>query len=129
MCSISDSTSEPPGEYCWLVRNGVVLASLEIPQSRRRRSRGLLGREGLDGAMLIDPARSVHTIGMRFALDVAVLDGDGVVLKTMAMKRHRVSMPVRGGRSVLEAEAGTFRTWSLAVGDELEIRHVDDARS
>ncbi len=129
MCSISDSTSEPPGEFCWLVRNGVVLASLEIPQTRRGRSRGLLGRDGLDGAMLIDPARSVHTIGMRFALDVAVLDVDGVVLKTMTMKPHRVSMPVRGGRSVLEAEAGTFRTWSLVVGDELEIRHVDDARS
>lgn len=128
MYSISDSTSDPPGEYCWLVRNGIVLASLEVPQTRRGRRRGLLGRDGLDGAMLIDPARSVHTIGMRFAIDVAVLDGDGIVLKTMTMKPHRMSMPVRGGRAVLEAEAGTFRTWSLVVGDELEIRHVDDAR-
>ena len=111
-----------------MVRNGVVLASLEVPQTRRDRRRGLLGRDGLDGAMLIDPARSVHTIGMRFAVDVAVLDADGVVLKTMMLKRNRMSIPIRGARSVLEAEAGTFRTWNLAVGDELEIRHVDDAR-
>ena len=128
MCSISDSTSEPSGGYCWLVRNGVVLASLEVPQTRRGRRRGLLGRDGLDGAMLIDPARSVHTFGMRFAVDVAVLDSDGVVLKTMTLRRHRMSIPVRGGRSVLEAEAGTFRTWNLVVGDEVEIRHVDDPR-
>ncbi len=128
MCSISDSTSDPDGEYCWLVRNGVVLASLEVPHTRRGRARGLLGRDGLDGAILIDPARSVHTIGMRFPIDVAVLDVDSIVVKTMTMKRHRVSMPVRGGRAVLEAEAGTFRHWGLTVGDQLEIRHTTDTR-
>ena len=123
MCSISDSTSEPAAEACWLVRNGVVLASLLIPRTRRGRAKGLLGRDGLEGAILISPARSVHTIGMSFEIDIALLDAEHRVLKTQTMKRGRVSLPVRGCRSILEAEAGTFRSWNLKPGDELEVRH------
>lgn len=122
MCSISDSTSDPAAEACWLVRDGKVLASLLVPQSRRERGRGLLGRDGVEEAMLIEPARSVHTIGMRFDIDVALLDNEYRVLKILMMKRGRVSMPVRGGVAVLEAEAGTFREWNLQPGDELEVR-------
>ncbi len=124
MCSISDSTSDLPGEACWLVRDGAVLASLVVPRTRRERGRGLLGRDGVEGAMLIDPARSVHTIGMAFDIDVAFLDADRTVLKITTMKRPRVSMPTRGCRSILEAEAGAFRSWGLVVGDQLEVRHL-----
>lgn len=122
MCSISDSTSDPAAEACWLVRDGKVLASLLVPRTRRERGRGLLGRDGVEEAMLIEPARSVHTIGMRFDIDVALLDDEYRVLKILTMKRGRVSMPVRGGVAVLEAEAGTFREWNLQPGDELEVR-------
>lgn len=122
MCSISDSTSDDQ-EPCWLVRNGVVLASLVVPSNRRERGRGLLGRDGFEGAMLIEPARSVHTIGMRFPIDVAMLDADRRVVKVTTMGRNRILMPVRGCRSILEASAGVLRGWNLAVGDELEIRY------
>lgn len=124
MCSISDSTSDPSAEACWLVRDGLVLASLLIPRNRRERGRGLLGREGVEGAMLIAPARSVHTIGMKFEIDVALLDAEHRVLKVLTMKRRRVSLPVRGCAAILEAEAGVFRTWDLAPGDDLEIRYA-----
>jgi uncharacterized membrane protein (UPF0127 family) len=62
----------------------------------------------------------VHTIGMRFPIDVAWLDGDLTVLRTTCMRRHRVSRPVVQARSVLEAEAGSFARWGLVVGDHLE---------
>ena len=124
MCSISDSTSDPSAEACWLVRDGKVLASLLVPLTRRERGRGLLGRDGVEEAMLISPARSVHTIGMRFDIDVAFLDDEHRVLKVLTMKRRRVSVPVRGCAAVLEAEAGTFREWNLQPGDELEVRHT-----
>jgi uncharacterized membrane protein (UPF0127 family) len=129
MCSISDSTSDLPGEACWLVRDGVVLASLVVPRTRRERGRGLIGRSGVDGAMLLEPARSVHTIGMRFDIDVALLDADRIVLKVLTLKPYRISMPVKGCRSVLEAEAGAFRSWGLTPGDELDVRHVADESS
>ena len=44
--------------------------------------RGLLGRDGIDGAMLLRPARSVHSVGMRFPIDVAFCDQDLVVVRT-----------------------------------------------
>ncbi len=107
---------------CWLVRDGRVLASLEIPQTRRDKARGLLGRAGIDGAMLIRPARSVHTVGMKFALDVAILDKSNVVIKTLRVRKHRITAPIWRANAVLEAEAGAFGQWDLKIGDELEIR-------
>ena len=104
----------------WLLRDGEVLASLEVADTRPARRRGLLGRDSIDGALLLVPARSVHTLGMRFAIDVAWLDGDLTVLRTASMPRQRLSRPVLHARSVLEAEAGSFARWRLAVGDRLE---------
>ena len=106
----------------WLLRDGDVLASLEVAATRADRRRGLLGRDGIEGALLLRPARSVHTIGMRFPLDVAWCDRDLVVLRTARLGRHRLSRPVLRAHAVLEAEAGTFARWQLAVGDQLELR-------
>lgn len=106
----------------WLVRDGDVLASVEIPFGRRARARGLIGRSGLDGAMLLRPARSVHSFTMRFDLDVAFINADNVVIQTRQLHRNRLTLPVWRARAVLEAEAGAFGLWDLKIGDELEIR-------
>jgi uncharacterized membrane protein (UPF0127 family) len=106
----------------WLMRDGDVLASLEIAVSRKERRRGLLGRDGIDGALLLRPTRTVHTLGMRFPIDVAWCDGDLVVLRVARLSRHRLSRPVLHAHAVLEAEAGSFVRWRLAVGDQLELR-------
>lgn len=88
------------------------------------RTRGLLGRTGVDGALVLSPASSVHTIGMRFAIDVAHLDADLRVLRIATMAPHRVGRPVRRSRHVLEAEAGAFERWGLRVGDVVEFVDV-----
>jgi uncharacterized membrane protein (UPF0127 family) len=106
----------------WLLRDGDVLASLEIAESRRDRRRGLLGRDGIEGAILLRPARSVHTVGMRFPLDVAFCDADLRVVRVVRMPRHRVSRLVWRSRAVIEAEAGAFDRWKLRPGDELEVK-------
>lgn len=105
----------------WLVRNGEVLASIEIAEDRRARARGLLGRDGIEGAILLRPARSVHTLGMRFPIDVAFCDREMVVLRTVTMARHRLSRPVMRAAAVIEAEAGAFSAWQLKPGDRLEV--------
>jgi uncharacterized protein len=71
---------------------------------------------------VIERCRWVHTMGMRFPLDIAYLDADGRVVKTVTMKRHRMSMPVWKAVRVLEAEAGAFARWGLHVGDVVELR-------
>jgi uncharacterized protein len=106
----------------WLLRDGEVLASLEVAGSRRARSRGLLGRDGVDGALLLRPCRSVHTIGMRFPIDVAFCDDELRVLRVVTMRRHRVSRLVWRSRAVIEAEAGAFARWRLRPGDQLEVK-------
>ena len=98
------------------------MSSLRVVDSLGVRTRGLVGRDGLEGAILLRPARSVHTLGMRFPIDVAHLDDDLTVLRTTRMDGLRVGRPVRRARAVLEAEAGSFERWGLAVGDVLEVR-------
>jgi len=105
----------------WLLRDTTVLASVEVAETFRARLRGLLGRRGLDGALLLRPARSVHTIGMRFAIDVAFCDGELRVLHTTTMAPYRLSRPVRRACVVIEAERGAFERWGLAVGDQLAV--------
>ena len=106
----------------WLLRDGDVLASLKVASTRAERRKGLLGIDGFDGALLIERARSVHSIGMRFPIDVAFCDEDLVVLRTCRLRPHRLLMPVLGAHQVIEAEAGRFAHWELAAGDRLEIR-------
>ncbi len=106
----------------WLVLDDLVIASLEIASTRRDRRRGLLGRDGIEGAMLIERARSVHTLGMRFPIDVAHCDRDLRVIKVTSMPRRRVGMPVLGAHAVIEAEQGSFRRWGIEKGVELEVR-------
>jgi uncharacterized membrane protein (UPF0127 family) len=103
-----------------LLREGDVLASLEVAEDRRARRKGLLGRDGIEGALLLQPARSVHSIGMRFPIDVAWLDEELIVLRTTRLARNRMTLPVRRAHSVLEAEAGAFARWNLQVGEQLE---------
>lgn len=110
----------------WLLRDGEVLASLEVASRPVARMRGLLGRDGCAGALLLRPAASVHTLGMRFPLDVAYCDGDLVVLDIARMGRWRVGRPRRGVRAVVEAEAGAFERWQLRPGDVLEAVEVVD---
>jgi uncharacterized membrane protein (UPF0127 family) len=106
----------------WLLRDGDVLASLEVADSGAARRRGLLGRDGIDGALLLQPCRSVHSLGMRFPLDVAWCDRELGVVRIARLPRHRLSRPVLRAAAVLEAEAGSFARWGLAVGDRLEVR-------
>ena len=106
----------------WLLREGEVLAALEVADTFGARMRGLLGRDGLEGAILLRPARSVHTFFMRFPIDVAFCDRDLTVLDTVTMGPHRLSRPRLRAHHVIEAEAGAFERWRLRPGDTLEVK-------
>jgi len=106
----------------WLLRDGDVLAGAEVADGLTARSRGLLGRRGFEGALVLPRTRAVHTVGMRFPIDVAFCDKDMVVVGMTRLRPWRVSLPRRRGRSVVEAEAGAFERWGLRIGDRLELR-------
>lgn len=103
-----------------LLVDGRDVAAVEVADTPRARTRGLLGRDGIDGALLLRPASSVHTLRMRFAIDVAFLSRDGRVRRVVTMAPGRLGRPTWGARAVLEAEAGQFARWGLAVGSQVE---------
>lgn len=105
----------------WLAVDGRVVAPLDVADSVFRRGRGLLGRAGYDRAMWFPRTSSVHTLGMRFAIDVAFLDRDLHVVGSCRMVPWRVGRP-RRCRSLVEAAAGSFDTWGLHTGSQVEIR-------
>ncbi len=106
----------------WLVAGDRVVASLEVASSRRARRKGLSGRDALDGALLLERTRSVHTFGMRFPIDVAHCDSEMRVLRVTTMHPNRVGCIVFKARAVIEAEAGSFCRWGVVPGVELEVR-------
>ncbi len=106
----------------WLVRDGDVLASVELADTPGRRRRGLIGRHDLEGVLVLRPCRHVHSLGLRFSLDVACCDDDGFVLRTAVLAPWRLGPIARHTAFVVEARAGAFERWQLTVGDCLEIR-------
>ena len=110
------------GAMAWLVSDARVLASADVLTSRTDRRRGLLGRSAVDGAVVLEPCRWVHSVGMKFTIDVAYLDDDGTVLKMTTMRPHRIGLPVMAARRVIEADGGAFERWGLAVGDQVDVR-------
>ena len=88
--------------------SGSALAAVRRCEGSLERMRGLLWRPALapGQGLLIAPCNSVHTIGMRYAIDVVFLDREGRVLKVCpALKPLRMAM-ARGARQVIELAAG-----------------------
>ncbi|WP_051777182.1 DUF192 domain-containing protein [Streptomyces violaceorubidus] len=102
-----------------------VRVPLEMASSYRARTKGLLGRDSVDGAMLLTPASGVHTFRMRMAIDVAYLDRRLNVIAVRTMRPGRLGLPRLRARHVLEAEAGAMGEWGVRVGARVEV--VDGA--
>lgn len=103
---------------------GAMTVPLEIAASYGARTRGLLGRDGVDGALLLTPASGVHTFRMRFAIDVAYLDRRSRVLAVRTMPPGRAGLPRLRSRYVLEARAGAMAGWGLRRGVVVGIEPV-----
>ncbi|WP_328342949.1 DUF192 domain-containing protein [Streptomyces violaceus] len=99
-----------------------VSVPLEIAASYRARTKGLLGRDSIDGAILLSPANSVHTFRMRMPIDVAYLDRHLRVIAVRTMRPGRLGMPRLRARHVVEAEAGVMAGWGVRKGVRVEIK-------
>ncbi|WP_171163932.1 DUF192 domain-containing protein [Streptomyces sp. I05A-00742] len=100
---------------------GGPVIPVEVAASYRARTHGLLGRDEVEGAILLTPASSVHTFGMRFPIDVAYVTRDMRVLAVRTMPPHRLGLPRLRARYVLEAEAGAMAAWGLRKGVRVRI--------
>ncbi|MHC3468064.1 DUF192 domain-containing protein [Streptomyces sp. 7R007] len=103
---------------------GAVSVPLEIATSYRARTRGLLGRDSVEGVMLLSPASGVHTFRMRMPIDVAYLDRRLDVIAVRTMKPGRLGLPRLRSRHVLEAEAGAMAGWGIRAGVRVAVETV-----
>jgi hypothetical protein len=107
----------------WLLRDGDVVCALEMTESPAERG-ALRGRPGCDGALHVAGARTVHTAGMKFPIDVAFLSDDLTVVRMARLKPWRLTLGGRAARSAVQSEAGALERWGVRVGDQLEVREV-----
>lgn len=107
-------------------QNGAPVAGpMILARSFLRRFTGLLLHRRLPQTegLLLQPGGSIHTIGMRFAIDVLFLDADFVILKISDRIRPlRVARAPRGTCAVLELAAGRAAACALKPGMRLKLR-------
>jgi uncharacterized protein len=104
-------------------RGTLIAKRAEVAGSGAKRSKGLLGRKGLDPGegMWIVPCEAVHTFFMQFPIDLIYLDRSHRVKKTRtAMPAWRLSACLTA-HSILELPAGTIVKTRTQRGDLLEI--------
>jgi len=111
--------------HATLLCDGRPVAPVRILASRAARYRGLLGRDGLDGAVLLAKTNGVHTMGMRFAIDVAYLSRDLRVVAVVPMRPNRWGRNRLTARHTLEAEHGRLAEWGVRVGTRLSLVERD----
>jgi uncharacterized membrane protein (UPF0127 family) len=100
----------------------IVVASEVIwARSALDRARGLMGKSVMPPgtAMVFEPARQIHTFGMRFPLDVVFCDATWKVLHVVrSMAPARMTRVVWRARYVLELRADSLPD-AVQVGESL----------
>jgi len=107
-----------------MTAEGRELARVELAVTARQRTRGLLGKNELAPgcAMWLAPCRSIHTVGMRFAIDVVFLDRDWrVVTIREAVVPFRLAWGGWRARGVLEFAAGEVARLKIARDQQLTL--------
>ena len=91
---------------------------------------GLLKRTtlGPEEALWLIPSKGIHTVGMKFPIDVVFLNRENVVLGIISgLLPYRMSGIQLKGHSVLELPKGTVKKSLTEVGDQLEISLVESS--
>jgi uncharacterized membrane protein (UPF0127 family) len=106
------------------MRNGLILADhVEPAFDSPSRRRGLLGRKNLnkDAALIVAPCSAIHTLFIRFIIDVVFAARDGRVLKMyLALRPWRIGLAV-GAFAAIELPAGTLSRCDVRLGDRLQV--------
>jgi uncharacterized membrane protein (UPF0127 family) len=102
----------------------IVAERCAVASSFLSRFRGLMGRRELPAGegLCIQNCGSIHMFFMRFAIDVAFVNGDGRILHAChTIRPWRISRPVFGSKAALELPAGTLRNLGLDRGSVVKL--------
>ena len=98
-----------------------IASDVHLALTRAERRHGLLGRDSLDrsAALVLSPCWSIHTMFMRFPIDVVFVDREGRALRIVReLTPWRIAVAPRA-HAVIELPAGSLKARDVRVGDEL----------
>jgi len=107
-------------------RNAYLATRLSVAETHWSRLLGLMGKDAAsfpagDGLWIV-PSRGVHTLAMKFPIDVLYLDTNKhVVHVEQNLKPWRVAKVSMHTASVLELPGNTLKSSGTSIGDEIEI--------
>ena len=98
-----------------------------IADTSKSRKTGLLKHDRLERGegLWITPCEGVHTMGMKFPIDVLFLDKKRRVVKIRAAMPSWRLAACLWAHSVLELPSGTAAETKTAAGDQLELEMYD----
>jgi len=107
-----------------LTKQTVVSDRCHLADSIPKRMVGLLNRSALDTGegLLLDHCYGVHTMGMRFAIDLLFLDKEYRVIRAVkALPPYRICF-VHRAVYVIELPVGTIDRSATEAGDQIQVR-------
>lgn len=106
------------------MRNTVTL-TIKKAKNLRQKIRGLIGKTKPE-AILLQTRFGIHTFGVRFPIDVVILDSKNIVVKLKQnLKPNRIFLWNPRFDRVLELPAGTIQKKKLSLGSMVELREEE----
>ncbi len=93
-------------------KNKEILSSLKQAETFLSKAIGLLNKQGLEKGegLLFTNCGSIHTLGMRFSIDVIFLDAGNRVVKTVScLKPMRLCFGPFKTKYIIESFCGAFK--------------------
>lgn len=99
---------------------------LHVADGPLSRLRGLARLDELpeERGLLLTRTKSVHTLGMRFALDVVWLDRRGAVVRVDHDVQPRKHAACRAARSVVEVRSGSGDRFAAALSSQVPVQRT-----
>jgi uncharacterized membrane protein (UPF0127 family) len=119
--------AQGPSAYAFNRTRATYLATeLLIARTHWTRFRGLMATDAArfrpGQGLWISPCRGVHTLAMRFPIDVVYLDRERIVIHLeQGLKPWRMAAILIRAASVIELPAGMIEDSQTVLGDQVDI--------
>ena len=102
--------------------HSLLFCDVWLAKSFWQRLRGLLFRPKLSDTqgLMLQPCNQVHTLGMKFSIDVIFLDIDGVIVNIAHSLKPLRQARAQSAAYVLEVASGMAKKHHLNTGDQLQ---------
>lgn len=106
-----------------ITKDQIILDEVDFAQNFYTRLKGLLGKKDIKSrcGLIIKPCNSIHTIGMKFTIDVAFISNDNRVIHIInQMSPGKISPIIKNSSYCIETKGGQLDDLTLSIGDEIE---------